>query len=315
MKHLGKLKRFSFGAWYQEMRRDFVMNKYIYFMMLPVLAFFLIFHYGPMYGVSIAFENYSPGKGIWGSQWVGLKHFVSFFQGDYFWRLMRNTLLINLYDLIWGFPLPIIFAVLLHEVRSNRFRRITQTFTYLPHFISTVVICGMLTDFFSKNGIVNTLTGFLGAEAKSFLLDPKCFRPLYVGSGVWQSFGWNSIVYLAALTAIDPELYEAATMDGAGRWRKIFHITLPGIKETIIIMFILRIGNLFSQGSEKILLLYNSSTYETADVISTYVYRRGLIDQSYSFSAAVGLFNSVINFIMLLTFNQISKKVGETSLF
>ena len=253
-------------------------QKELYLIVLPVLLYYLLFHYKPMYGLIIAFMDYSPRRGISGSTWVGLQHFMNFFQSIYFKRLLGNTLKISLATIVFGFPAPIILALLMNELRSKKFARVTQTITYMPHFISTVVICSMISD-------------------------------------IWQGVGWGSIVYLAALTAVDTELYEAAQIDGAGRWKQMLHITLPGIMPTIIIMLIMRLGQVMSVGYEKIILLYNEGIYETADVISTYVYRMGLVDRQYSFSAAVGLFNSVVNFLLVILANRFSKKVSDTSLW
>jgi len=263
----------------------------------------------------IAFKNYSPSKGILESPWIGFEHFKTFFSSYYFRRIVRNTLLINLYDIIFGFPAPIIFALLLNEIRNSLFKRSIQTITYIPHFISVVVICGMIVDFLSMKGLVNNIIEFFGGKPIQFLIEPKWFRAIYVGSGIWQNLGWGSIVYLSALTGINPNLYEAARIDGAGRFKQVIHITLPGIAPTIIILLILRIGNMMSLGFEKIILLYNPNTYETADVISSYVYRKGLLEMNYSYSAAVGLFNSVVNFILLVSANKLSRTVTETSLW
>lgn len=303
-----------------KIKNDFLRNvyrcRYLYLMIAPVFAYYLIFHYGPMYGAQIAFRNFNPFEGIWNSPWVGFKYFKQFFQSHYFGRLIRNTLLINIYDLAVGFPAPIILALMINEVRNKYFRRTVQTIVYLPHFISTVVVVGMINSFLSpRNGIINIILGFFGIEPIHFLQEPGWFRTIYVWSGVWQGAGWGAIVYLAALTSIDPQLYEAAIVDGASRWKRLIHITIPGIVPTIIIMLILRMGSMLSVGYEKIILMYNPMTYETADVISTYVYRRGIQGAEYSFSTAVGLFNSVINFAMLVTFNAISRKVSEISLW
>ena len=284
-------------------------------MFLPVLIYYGMFHYAPMYGMQIAFKDYTTYDGILKSPWIGFENFKVFFNSIYFFRLVRNTFVISFLDIILGFPVPIIFALFLNELRINSFKRTVQTISYMPHFISTVVICGMILDFCSRRGVINILIGFFGVEPIIFMTEPKWFPWVYVLSGVWQHFGWSSIVYLGALTAIDPQLYEAASIDGANLWHKLVHVTIAGILPTIMIMLILRMGQVFSVGSEKILLLYNGATYETADVISTYVYRRGLVEANYSFSAAVGFFNSIINFTMLLTFNRISKKVTEVGLF
>ncbi|WP_166243070.1 ABC transporter permease subunit [Paenibacillus turpanensis] len=297
------------------LKKDFRKNKYIYFLASFGIAYYLIFSYIPMYGVIIAFKNYSPVKGIMGSPWVGLDHFVEFFQSFYFWRLLRNTLLINVYELLFAFPAPIILALLLNEVRNTYFKRLVQTVTYLPHFVSIVVICGMIVDFSRKAGLFNKILGWFGVEAQNLLLDPSLFRTIFIGSGIWQGIGWGTIIYLAALTAIDTQLYDAARVDGANRWRQMLHVTLPGIMPTIVILLILRIGGMMDVGFEKIILLYNSQTYETADVISSFVYRRGILEANYSYSTAVSLFNSVVNFMLLILANRISRKVNETSLW
>lgn len=296
--------------------RDLARNKYIYLMLLPVVAYYLIFMYFPMYGLQIAFKNFSPAQGIWGSEWVGLKHFTSFYHSFYFLRLIRNTLLLSLYELLFGFPAPIILALLLNELRNRIFKNVVQSITYLPHFISMVVVAGMMVDFLASDGLINRIAGMFGAAPVSFLIRPEWFRTVYVASGIWQGIGWGSIIYLAAIAGINPTLYEAARADGASRFRQAIHVTLPGIMPTVVIMLILRCGSLLSAGSlEKILLLYNSTTYETADVISTFVYRRGLLQMDYGFSAAIGLLNNVVNFIMLVTANAISRKISEHKLW
>ncbi|MNC12736.1 putative multiple-sugar transport system permease YteP [compost metagenome] len=220
-----------------------------------------------------------------------------------------------MYELIFAFPAPIILALLLNEVRSSYFKRVVQTITYLPHFVSVVVISGMIVDFSRKDGLFNKILGFFGVEAQNLLLDPSLFRTIFIGSGIWQGVGWGSIIYLAALTAIDTQLYDAATVDGANRWKQMLHVTLPGIMPTIVILLILRIGGMMNVGFEKVILLYNSQTYETADVISSFVYRRGILEANYSYSTAVNLFNSVVNFLLLVLANKISRKVNETSLW
>jgi len=299
----------------QTIRKDMKRNWMIYVMVLPVIAYYVIFHYGPMYGLQIAFKDFSPAKGILGSPWVGFKHFISFFDGIYFWRLIRNTVLINIYELIFSFPAAIVLALLLNELRQRMFKRVVQTISYLPHFISIVVVAGMMFDFLSRDGLINQLLGWFGVEAIDFLKEEGWFRFLYVSSGIWQGIGWGSIIYLAAIANIDPTLYEAAKIDGASRWKQTLHITIPSIMPTIVIMLILNLGNMLSVGSEKVLLLYNPLTYETADVISTYVYRKGVLEASYSFTAAVGLFNSVVSFILIVTANSISKRVSENKLW
>ena len=301
----------------KNIRRD----QLLILMVLPVVIYFIVFAYLPMYGLIIAFKDYSPGRGIWGSPWVGFIHFKQFFGGFFFSRLLRNTLLISIYTIIFGFPVPILFALLLNEFKDGFFKRSIQTISYLPHFISLVVICGMIINFLSpQNGIINIiLEKFIGKRI-NFMAEARWFRFIYVGSGIWQEFGWRSIIYLAALSGIDPNLYEAAKIDGAGRLSQLWHISLPGIKATIITLLILAVGNMMSVGFEKIILLYRPTTYETADVISTYVYRIGLASVSgtspqYSFSAAVGFFNSIINMFFLLSCNWISKKLSNYSIW
>nr|WP_246363017.1 ABC transporter permease subunit [Paenibacillus alba] len=284
-------------------------------MMIPVLAYYAVFHYAPMYGALIAFKEYSPMKGILGSEWVGFAHFKDFFGSYYFWRILKNTIVISLYSLVFEFPAPIILALLINEVRSKMFKRVAQTITYMPYFISLVVICGIITDFTNADGIINRLFMLFGYDGQAMLQKPELFRSIYILSEIWQRIGWESIIYIAALMSIDLEQYEAARMDGASRWKQIMYITLPGIMPTIAIMFILRMGNLLNVGFEKIILLYNPVTYDTADVISSFVYRKGLLEFGWSYSSAVGLFNSVINLVLLITANYISRKVNKSSLW
>lgn len=296
-------------------KNELIRNRYLYLLLIPVAAYYLLFHYGPMFGLVIAFKNYNMGQGILNSPWVGLQYFKEFFSGIYFKRTLANTFIISFTDILFGFPLPIIFALLMNELRSNKLKKVVQTVTYLPHFISMVVICGMITDFFSVDGVITKLIESLGGENISYIASPKWFRTIYISTNVWQSFGWNSIIYLAALTGVDAELYEAATIDGAGRFKQLWHVTLPGILGTIMIMLIMRLGQVLSVGYEKIILLYSTSTMEVADVISSYVYRMGIGGNRYSYSAAVGLFQSAVNVIMLLLANRLSAKASDTSLF
>ncbi|WP_127583592.1 ABC transporter permease [Paenibacillus koleovorans] len=296
--------------------RALVRDRYLLLLISPVLLYYVIFHYVPMYGVTIAFKNFRPVDGILGSDWVGFKHFEQFFQSLYFGRLLRNTLLISLYSLFWGFPVPIAFALLLNELKDRVFKRAVQTISYLPHFISIVVVAGMIIAFTHPiDGVVNILLVKLGLQPISFITEPGWFRTLFVSSGIWQQFGWGSIIYLAAIAGINPQLYEAAEMDGAKRRHKMLYITLPGILPTVIILFILNVGNLMDVGFEKVLLLYSPMTYETADVIGTFVYRRGIVSADFSFAAAVNLFNNVINIILLITVNRISRRLTDTSLW
>lgn len=297
-------------------RKALARDKYLILMIIPACIVFLVFHYAPMFGVVMAFQNFIPGKGFFGSSFVGLKWFKQFVNGIYFTRLLRNTFLISIYSILFNLPTTLLFTLLLNEIRSNRFKRVVQTVTYLPYFISTVIMVSILQMLMEyPNGIINQGLSFLGLTPQNFFQDQSKFRALYVGSGIWQCLGWNSILYLAALTAISPELYEAAYMDGANRFQQMWHISLPGMANTIITVLILDLGNLFSVGYEKINLMYNPMTYETADVISTYVYRSGLVDMKYSFASAVGLFNSVINFAILLTANALSRKFTQISLW
>lgn len=299
----------------QTIKKDISKNKWIYIMAILVIVFYICFSYIPMAGIQIAFKDFNFGAGIWGSPWVGFKHFISFFQGPYAWRVIRNTLLVSLYTIVVCFPAPILFALLLNEAKNKLFKRTIQTVSYLPHFISLVVICGLIKEFTQSTGLVSTLLAFFGVPQETMLLDPERFRAVYVISDLWQTIGWNSIIYLAALSGVDPTLYDAAAVDGAGRFRRVLHVTLPCILPTIIIMFILRVGQFMTVGYDKILLLYNSSIYETADVISTFVYRKGIVESNFSFSAAVGVFNSLVNFVLVVVVNKISAKVSETSLW
>lgn len=295
--------------------RNMRMNKYLYIMILPVIAFYLIFSYAPMYGIVIAFKDFSPMKGILGSHWVGLRYFHDFFTGIYAWRTIRNTFLLSFYGLLWGFPAPILLALLLNEVKNGLFKKTVQTITYLPHFISLIVVCGMIFDFTQLNGLFNDLITFLGGHRIIFMQRPEWFRTIYIGSGVWQGVGWGSIIYLAALSGIDQQLYEAASIDGAGRFKQTIHVTLPGILPTIMIMLVLNIGQMMNVGYEKVLLLYNSLTYPTADIISTFVYRMGIQNLNYGLATAVGLFNALVNLTLLISANALSRKLNETSLW
>lgn len=296
---------------------DYRKHKYLYLMIFPVLLYYILFHYVPMYGAIIAFKDYRIAEGFTGSPWVGFKHFQSFFESYYFWRLLKNTLLLNVYQLLFSFPAPIIFALLINELAGRLFKRIVQTITYLPHFISLIVICGMITQFVSREGfITDLLVNFFGMERTALLAHPEYFRSVYVLSDIWQSVGWGSIIYLATITGINPELYEASRIDGANRWRQTLNITLPGIAPIIIILFILKIGHMLDVGFEKIILLYNPNTYITADVINTFVYRKGLgATFEFSYATAVGLFQSAMNFLLLIIANKISRKLSENSLW
>lgn len=298
--------------------KDLVKHWDAYILVLPIVIYFIVFKYKPMYGVIIAFKNFSPGAGILGSEWAdnfGFEHFLDFFDSYYFGRLLRNTLTISITSLVLSFPAPIIFALLINEIKSTKFKRLTQTISYMPHFISAVVVCGMIRNFVAEKGFITSIFVALGMERKDLLSVTEYFVPIYVLSGIWQNLGWSAIIYLSALSGIDQQLYEAAKIDGANRWRQTLHVTLPGIAGTIIIMLLMRLGNLMDVGHEKIILLYNEGIYESADVISTFVYRKGLVNMQWSYSSAIGLFNSVINFIIVFVFNRISRKVTEISLW
>ena len=307
-------KRFS--DWSYKIKKDFKRNHLLYLMLLPTIGYYIVWQYAPMYGIIAAFEDFSPRRGIMRSEWIGLRNFESFFSGAYAFRVIRNTLLINLYSLIFGFPVPLLFALALNEIRSRFFKRTVQTVTYMPYFISTVVLCGILVDFCGSTGVFGQLQMMLGIESpKNLLSEPAYFRTIYVGSDIWQKMGWDSILFLSALTGVNPELYEAAQIDGAGRLKQIWHVALPALLPTIAILLVLRIGSMMNLGFEKIILMYNGLTYETGDVISSYVYRKGLIDNDFGFATAVGLFNSVINFALVILANKASRKLTDTSLW
>ena len=295
---------------------DFRRNKAIYFMCIPIIVWYLIFCYWPMAGIVMAFQRFAPAKGIWHSPWIGFDNFTNFFTGPYFGRLLRNTAVLGILDLVVNFPAPILFALLLNEVKAAKFKKVVQTISYMPYFISMVVICGLIVDFTKSGGVIsNVVASITGGDSQNLLGNPNYFRPIFILSGTWQGVGYGSIIYLAALSGVDQELYEAAVVDGAGRWKQTIHITIPSILPTVIIMLIMRMGSVLQVASDKVLLLYSPATYEKADVISTYVYRVGLQNYDYGYSTAVGLFNSVVGTALLLTTNAISKKYSETSLF
>lgn len=288
----------------------------LYLFVLPAIIFFIIFHYVPMYGIQIAFKKYVEVKGILGSEWVGLANFERFFSSYQFGRLIRNTLGLSFYSLIAEFPIPIILALLLNQVKSKKYKKVVQTVTYAPHFISIVVMIGMVQLFLSPtSGLVNQIIEMLGGEPISFLAEPKYFRHIYVISGIWQHAGWGAILYLATLASVGPELYEAAKVDGASKWAIIRHIDIPSIMPTAIIMLILNVGRLMNIGMQKALLLQNPINVSQSEIIPTYVYKVGIIKAQFSYSAAIGLFNSVVNIILLFTVNKIAKRVSETSLW
>jgi len=288
----------------------------LYLLLIPAMVLIFIFSYMPMYGIQIAFRDFKTSLGFWDSEWVGFYHFKRFLSQYNFWRLITNTVGISLYSLAVGFPAPIILAVMLNEMRSQKYKKTIQLVTYAPHFISTVVVCGMIHIFLQREtGIINIIIEFFGGTGQSYLAKPGAFKSIYVFSGVWQSVGWGSIIYFAALSGIDPQLVEAARIDGANRLQKIWHIDLPGIRPTIIILLIFNMGGLLSVGFEKVLLLQNELNRSASDVISTFVYRTGMIGMQYSYTTAIGLFNTIANVIMLVIANFVAKKATETSIW
>jgi len=284
-------------------------------MLLLPMVWYLLFHYGPLYGLQIAFKNFNPARGIVGSDWAGFEHFLRFFNSYYFWRLLRNTLTINLLSLLVAFPIPILLALLINEIRNKAFSKWLQNITYIPHFISIVVVVGILTVMLSTKGPVNMLVQALGGSETRFLESAGWFKTVFIGSNIWQNMGWQSIIYIAALSGINPQLYEAAKMDGASRLRRIWHVSLPGITPIIVILLILDVGQFMNIGFEKILLLQNNLNLESSDVISTFVYTTGILKGEYSYTAAIGLFNSVINLVLLLIVNGFARRTSETSLW
>lgn len=304
-------KRKTFG---ERLKNDLNKNMVLYFMIVPVLAYFIIFKYWPMYGVTIAFKDFRVKAGILGSEWVGLKHFVRFLSSYNFRQLLQNTLTLSVLQLVIGFPMPIIFAVLLNYLRSTRLKKTIQMVSYAPHFISTVVVCGMIAIFLDKDtGVVNTLLGLVGGESVNLLSEPGAFKWIHVISGIWQGMGWSAIIYISALSSVDFEMHEAAIIDGASKLQRIFYIDLPSIKSTIIMLLILQCGSLMNVGFEKVYLLQNSLNRSAASTISTYVYEIGMLGAKYSYSTAIGLFNTIINVILILSVNAISKKVAGES--
>ncbi len=298
----------------ETLKKDWRKNKVAYLIVLPVLIYYILFHYKPIYGAIIAFENFRPSDGIMGSEWVGLEHFINFFKSRSFWTVLKNTFSISLSSILFGFPAPIIFALLLNEMTNKKMAGAIKTISYMPYFISLVVICAMIKTFVAGDGLIGGAVNSLLGTKGSLLDRPNCFVPIYIISNIWQGVGWDSIIYVAALSGVSMELYEAAEIDGCGRWNKMRYVSLPGIATTIIIMFILKVGGMLSVGYEKIILLYNPLTYETADVINSYVYRKGIQEFNYSYSTAVGLFNSVVNFLLLIIANSVSKKVSDTGI-
>ena len=303
-------------SWTAATLRGLRKTKYLQFLMLGGLAWFIIFHYVPMYGVVVAFQDYNSRIGVFRSEWVGLENFIRFFKHPYFFRLIRNTFLLSFYDLLFGFPVPIVLALILNEVRNGAVKRSVQTISFLPHFISLVALVSLAALFLSPSeGVLNRVLVNFGIEPIYFMNEPGWFRPLYVLTGIWQNAGWGAIIYLAAISQVDPQLYEAATIDGASRLQSMRHVTLPAIAATIIILTILRAGALLSVGFEKVYLMYSPATYETADVISTFLVRRGLFKADFSYGAAVGLFNSVVNLGFLVVANRLARRYTEHSLW
>ena len=315
VKNMAYTKKKSIAQIAQRIKEEISTNGILYLMFLPGFLYYFIFAYVPMYGVLMAFQNYEPLNGIWGSEWVGLMHFKDFLTNYYFLKILKNTLVISINCIIFAFPAPIIMALLVNEIKNSVFKKTVQTITYIPHFISLIVICGLIHNFVAEDGLISNFVSIFTGTKENLLNNPACFVPIYVISDIWQGVGWGSIIYLAALLSIDTSLYEAATIDGAGKFKQVIHVTIPGIMPTIIIMFILRMGGILGVGYEKIILLYNPLIYDTADVISTFTYRKGLIDLSWSYSSAVGLFNSVISIIFVTVTNAISRKLSETSLW
>lgn len=291
-------------------------NKWLYVLLLPGFAYLFVFKYIPMLGIVIAFKELNLVRGIFGSEWVGFDNFRFLFQSSHFYRVLRNSLLLSIYQIIWGFPAPIVLALMLNEVRKVAFKRITQTILYLPHFISWVVLAGIIINFLSPStGIVNFIITSFGYEPIPFLLKAEYFRSIIVSAEIWKEVGWGTIIYLAAMTGIDPTLYESATMDGASRIQKILYITMPGIATTVVILLLLKLGNILDNGFEQVFLLYNPMTYETADVFETYTYRIGLQDGRLSYATAVGLFKSVVGFILIISANYAARRISGKSIW
>lgn len=290
-------------------------SRYLYLLFLLPLIYFIVFKYGAMAWLGIAFKDFNARRGFFNSEWVGFKYFKMFLEDPYFWQILKNTIVLNLWMLVFFFPVPIILALFIDELPNGMGKKIVQTISYLPYFVSTVVVCSLITYLFASDGIINHIISFFGGTTKVFLSDPAWFRPLYVISEIWQGAGWGSIIYLAALAGIDPQLYEAATIDGASRFKQVIYVSIPGISSIISIQFLLTLGRMLTVGYEKILLLYSGATYQTADVISTYVYRRGLMEANYSYGSAISIFQAVIALVLIVVANKIAKKIGSTSLW
>ena len=290
-------------------------SRYLYLLFALSLLYFIVFKYGAMAWLSIAFFDYNAFLGFAGSKFVGIKYFKQFIMDPYFWNILKNTVVLNLWMLVLYFPTPIILALLINEVKNKHFKKMAQTISYMPYFLSTVVVCGFITTILSNDGLINHVISSLGLEKVQFLMEPGWFRPVYVISEIWQQCGWGSIIYLAALAGVDSQLYEAAAIDGAGKWKQLIHVSIPGIAPVISIQLLLTVGKLLTVGYEKILLLYTGATYSTADVISTYVYRRGLMEANYSYGSAVSIFQAVMALILVVLANKAARKVGQTSLW
>lgn len=290
-------------------------QRYLFLMILPGFLAVLIFSYFPMYGVLMAFQNYSASKGVLGSEWVGFQHFIDFFSNPMAFRVVKNTLLLGVYSLLWSFPAPILLALLFNELKNQRFKKLVQTVSYFPNFISMVIVAGMLLQFCSRTGLFNQILGLFGQDPTTFLLDPKYFRTIFIASGVWQSCGYGTIIYLAALSGIDPTLYDVADIDGANRWQKISHITLPAMRPTMTILLIFGVSGILGTDFQKVILLYSPDTYEVADVIGSYTYREGILGAQFEYTTAIGLFNSAVSFVLLALANLISRKTSDTSLW
>lgn len=294
--------------------KNMARDRYLLMMLIVPTILMLVFNYLPMFGNIIAFQNYKAGDSfINPREWVGLDHFVRFFESPHAGRLIKNTVLLSLFSILFGMPVPLIFALIMNELHHGKGKRAVQTVACFPNFISTVVVVGIILSLFSDEGVVNQALALLGAEPAKFFADPKYFRTMYIASGIWQTFGWGSLLYLSAFSAIDPALYEAAAMDGASRFQQMRYITLPHAVATFSIQFILNMGSIFAMSADKILLMQTPAIYETADVIATYVYRAGITGGQYSFTTAIGLMNSVLNLILIVTFNKVAKKANMAS--
>ncbi|AEI40475.1 sugar ABC transporter permease [Paenibacillus mucilaginosus] len=296
--------------------RDILRDRWLYLMLLPGIAYFIVFKYVPMYGVTMAFQDYKPHLGMLNSPWVGMKHFERFFAEPQFWMLFRNTVLLAVYNLVFFFPMPIILALMLNEVRSGGYKRFVQTLIYIPHFVSWVVVVGIFYLLLTtENGVLNEIIFRLTGDKIAFLLDPDWFRTMIISQSIWKEVGWGTIIFLAALAGVDLQLYEAARMDGAGRWRQLWHITLPAIRSTIIILLILRLGNFLDSGFEHIFLMLTPTNRDVGDVFDTYVYVKGMTQAQYSYSAAVGLFKSVVGLVLVLGSNWLAKRFGQEGVY